>query len=175
MQPQALCRRSGNACAAAICPGGKCLFVPNVNGANVSVFAIDAVTGGLTQVPGSPFGTGGGPYAEVVRHAGKYLYISNSYDKTISVYAINGTSGALTQVSGSPYSTGASAALGLTLDPTGHFLYAADHDSEEVVTFNVDQTSGALVAKHTVRSRGPSIASVVLPGAQPPRITPALP
>jgi len=162
-----------NPFAAAIDPAGKFLFVPNVGGANVSVFAINAVTGGLTQVSGSPFGTGGGPYAEVVSHDGNYLYISNSYDKTISVYAINGTSGALTQISGSPYSTGSSAALGLTLDPTGRFLYAADHDSEEVVTFNVDRTSGALIGKHTVRSRGPAIASVVVSGARAAQYTPA--
>jgi 6-phosphogluconolactonase len=159
--------------AAAIDPAGKFLFVPNVGGRNVSVFAINAVTGGLTQVAGSPFATGGGPYAEVVGHDGKYLYISNSYDKTISVYAINGTSGTLTQISGSPYSTGSSAALGLTLDPTGRFLYAADHDSEEVVTFNVDRTTGALVGKHTVRSRGPAIASVVVSGARAAQYTPA--
>jgi 6-phosphogluconolactonase (cycloisomerase 2 family) len=162
-----------NPFAAAIDPAGKFLFVPNVNGGNVSVFAIDAVTGGLTEVPGSPFATGGGPYAEVLSHDGKYLYISNSFDKTISLYAIDGTSGALTQVLGSPYPTGTSAALGLTLDPTDHYLYAAAHDSEEVVTFNVNQTSGALAAKHTVRSRGPAFASVVVSGAQSAGYTPA--
>jgi 6-phosphogluconolactonase len=162
-----------NPFAVAIDPAGKFLFVPNVNGRNVSVFAINPVTGGLMQVPGSPFVTGGGPWAEVVSHDGKYLYISNSYDKTISVYPINGTSGALTQISGSPYSTGSSAALGLTLDPTGRFLYAADHDSDEFVTFNVDRTTGALVGKHTVRSRGPAIASVVVSGARAAQYTPA--
>src|SRR5260370_24026998 len=78
-----------------------------------------------------------------------------------------------TECPGSPYSTGECAALGLTLDPTGHYLYAADHDSDEVVTFNINQTSGALVAKHTVRSRGPAIASVVVSGAQAAGYTPA--
>src|SRR5258708_28438691 len=89
-----------NPFAAAIDPAGTFLFVPNVNGRNVSVFAIDAVTGGLTQVPGSPFGTGGGPYAEAVSHDGKDLYISNRFDKTISVCAIDGPSGELTQIFG---------------------------------------------------------------------------
>src|SRR5260370_4461074 len=78
-----------------------------------------------------------------------------------------------TECPGSPYSTGECAALGLTLDPTGHYLYAADHDSDEVVTFNINQTSGALVAKHTVRSRGAAIASVVVSGAQAAGYTPA--
>src|SRR5258708_23048606 len=86
---------------------------------------------------------------------------------------MGGRSGAMQQILGSPYATGISGALGLALDSTGHYLYAADHDSEEVVTFNVNQTSGALVAKHTVRSRGPAIASVVLSGDQAAGYTPA--
>ncbi len=47
-------------------PNPTYAFVANANSQNVSVYAIDATTGALTQVPGSPFTTGSYPSSVTV-------------------------------------------------------------------------------------------------------------
>jgi len=44
-------------------PSGKFLYITNWNDANVAVYLINATTGGLTEISGSPFGTGSTPYS----------------------------------------------------------------------------------------------------------------
>lgn len=53
-------RRGFRGRAVAVTPDGRFLFASNVGSSDVSSFAIDAATGGLRQVPGSPFALGPG-------------------------------------------------------------------------------------------------------------------
>lgn len=63
----------------------------------VSAFSVDASTGGLTPVPGSPFPTMGqgreGGYFAATRitstAAGSRLYVSNNHSDTITGFTIN--------------------------------------------------------------------------------------
>ena len=82
----------------AIDPSGKFLFVANGGSNNIQGFAIDAATGALTPVPGSPFTTEVSPYPVVIDPSGKYLYAANNGSSSISAYSIDGTSGALTLI-----------------------------------------------------------------------------
>ena len=45
---------------------------------NISAYEIDAATGGLTAVAGSPFAAGLGPYAITVEPSGKFAYVANA-------------------------------------------------------------------------------------------------
>lgn len=72
---------------------------------NVSVYNINATTGALTPVTGSPFVTGTSPYV-TVNPAGTLAFVANFVSNDVSVYNINATTGALTPVTGSPFASG---------------------------------------------------------------------
>ncbi len=106
---------SGSVAAAAVtnvqvtCVGqvAKFLYVPNALSNNVSAFSVNASTGVLTAVAGSPFATDPAPSLATADPAGKFLYVINRgtsvLPPSMSVYAINPTSGALTENVASPF------------------------------------------------------------------------
>jgi 6-phosphogluconolactonase (cycloisomerase 2 family) len=104
-----------NPTAAASDPSGTFLYVANGNafgtpgGNTVSAFVIDAATGGLTPVPGSPFATATLSTAIAVDPSGKFVYVANGDPpaNNISAFAIDQNTGALTPVPGSPFAAGA--------------------------------------------------------------------
>lgn len=94
----------------AINPAGTFAYV--INGGrddgdgSLSAFRIDATTGALTPVPGSPFATGNTPTSIVFNPAGTFVYVGSLGDvgfRTIVVYRINTKTGVLTQIHGSPF------------------------------------------------------------------------
>jgi 6-phosphogluconolactonase (cycloisomerase 2 family) len=128
----------------AIGGGGKFLYVGmlgTVNANNgVTVFSIDASSGVLTQIAGSPFPTGSEPIRVVTDPSGKFLFTANQQDNNVSAFTIDGTSGALTPVSGSPFATpGAPEALAVSSD--GAFLYVG---ANGLSVFGINGTTGAL-------------------------------
>lgn len=120
-------------------------FRKTVHQAAVLAFAINTTTGTLTPVPGSPFTTGTNSDFTFADLSGRFLYVANFGSMDVSGFTINSTSGALTPIAGSPFATGGGRPDAVTVDPTGHFLYAADDSG---VTgnagFTIDQTTGAL-------------------------------
>ncbi len=97
----------------------------NQYGNSVSAYSIDATSGVLTTVPGSPFAAGAGPTTAAADLTGKFLYVANGDDSTISAYAINSSTGALTAVAGSPFAS-PRAPYGIVVDPAGKCLYVAN-------------------------------------------------
>jgi 6-phosphogluconolactonase len=128
----------------AIGGGGKFLYVGMLGTVNpnnsVTVFSIDASSGVLSQIAGSPFPTGSEPIRVVTDPSGKFLFTANQQDDNVSAFSIDGTSGALTPVSGSPFATqGAPKALAVTAD--GAFLYVG---ANGLSAFGINGTTGAL-------------------------------
>ena len=119
------------------------LYVANNGSNSVSAYAIDATTGALTPVPGSPFAAGIGANGVAVDPKGKYLYVTNGNSNDVSAYAINPASGSLTLVVGSPFSAG-NDPRDTTVDPFGRFLYVADYVSSNVYAYMIDRSTGAL-------------------------------
>ena len=133
---------------ATLTPPGKFLLVAqNFNGAgSVAVFAVDAVSGTLTPVAGSPFSTGGIAVV-VTAHPTKNFVYANSTAGTASAIAgfqIDPNTGVLTPVAGSPFSTGGNGASFVRIDASGKFLYVANSTSNTIQGFTIDQTTGAL-------------------------------
>jgi 3-carboxymuconate cyclase len=126
------------------------------NGPNsVTAFSV-AANGALTQVPGSPFltggnGLGGGFFGAVhinVTLVGSFLYVTNDGSNNISAFTINPATGALTTVPGSPFSTGVSSGhlgISLAVTPDNRFLYAANIGSSNISIFSI-AANGALMA-----------------------------
>ncbi len=131
---------------AALSPSGGFLYILNYGDGTISAFTVNQTTGALTAVAGSPFLVGDiFPAAAVVSPKGNFLFVANfsaNNAGSISVFTINATTGVLTPVTGSPF-TGSGPANGITIDPTGNFLYVA---ANGVDAYTVNQTTGALTA-----------------------------
>ena len=84
-------------------PQGALLFAANSGSNNVSAYAIDASTGALGQVAGSPFATGGvGPSAVAVDADTSFAYVTEQASHDIAAFSI-ASNGALQPVKGSPF------------------------------------------------------------------------
>lgn len=74
---------------------------------------------------------------------GKFLYASNRGDvNTIAIYRINNTDGKLTSLGFQ--STLGKAPRNFSIDPSGNFLLAENQNSDEIVIFNRNSTTGLL-------------------------------
>ena len=118
-------------------------YVTNENVNNISGFSINATTGALTSVSGSPFATGTSPIGIAVDPAGKFVYAANANSKNVSGYSINTSTGALTQVPGSPFAAG-SHPVAAAVDPKGLFAYVPNVADSTVSAYTINASTGAL-------------------------------
>jgi 6-phosphogluconolactonase (cycloisomerase 2 family) len=91
-------------------PTGAFLYVSNSGDGTVSAFTINASTGELTGIAGSPFVASGTaspntPTAVQIDPSGQFAYVANGDAGNVTIFTINLTTGALTPVAGGPVST----------------------------------------------------------------------
>lgn len=127
-------------------PDGKYAYVISELASTVTAFDFDAKKGSLTAIqtittlPADFHGESS--TAEVQVHpSGKFLYGSNRGHDSIAVFAI-AKDGKLTLVEHMP--TQGKTPRNFGIDPGGAFLLAANQDSDTVVAFRIDQTTGRL-------------------------------
>ncbi|HEX5046863.1 MAG TPA: beta-propeller fold lactonase family protein [Gammaproteobacteria bacterium] len=96
-----------NVIVACVTRTAKFLFVTNPGSNTVSGYSINAVTGQLTAVPGSPFATGARPEYVTAEPSGKFVYVttfgSAAEPARIFGFNLNAGTGALTQLANSPF------------------------------------------------------------------------
>lgn len=133
---------------------GKFLYA--YGGQGVYTFAIDASTGAITPIAGSPFAaaTPSSPgYTQAatlmaVDQMNKFLYVSTS--KGIYAYTIDQSTGALTSVTGSPFAATVTGSWTIAITPNDSYLYqlqastGASNSAASIYAYSVNQTSGAL-------------------------------
>jgi 6-phosphogluconolactonase len=131
----------------AVDPTNALVYAANYFDANIMGYSIGAggTAGQLTAVPGSPFPFQAGlptnqPYALAVYPKGGFLYITDSVANSVDEY-VYGANGALGQWI--IYEVGA-APKGVTIDPTGSFLYVANSGDGTVSAFTINATTGEL-------------------------------
>ena len=127
---------------------GKYLYAVNQGSNNVSAYAVDAATGALKAVAGSPFAAGRGAWRPATDPAGKFLFVVNQGANNVSVYAINADTGALTPVPGSPFATGGGP-TGAAVDRSGKWLVVTGGSVSTIWVYALDTTSGALTPAGT--------------------------
>jgi 6-phosphogluconolactonase (cycloisomerase 2 family) len=127
----------------------KFFYATNLTSNNLSAFSVDATSGVLTPIFGAPFATGANPFGVAADPWAKFVYASNGFnsvtnkaEKSISGFIV-ASNGALTQIPGSPFPAG-SGTTGLTVDPSGRFLYAANFNDFTLSAYSIDRTLGAL-------------------------------
>ncbi len=132
-------------------PNGKFAYVLTEMENSVTAFAFKASNGSL-----SPLQTvstlsvlrkdysGPKEAAEIAVHpGGKFLYASNRANiDTISTFSIDPAGGTLKLKD--EYPTMGKTPRNFAIDPTGKFLLAANQESNNIVVFRVDSTTGAL-------------------------------
>ena len=118
------------------------LYVSTLNGnsGDVEGFSIDAVTGKLMPLAGSPFASFLATGLQV-HPSGKYVYISDEVNG-IRAFSINGMGG-LAEIAGSPFAAHYEP-FGVSVDPTGKFLYTANFVSNDISGYTIDANTGKL-------------------------------
>ena len=83
------------------------VYVVNSVSNNISAYTMNAATGTLSPVSGSPFPAGATPSGGIAADPkGKILYVVNEAGKNVSAYMINSSTGALSSIAGSPFQSG---------------------------------------------------------------------
>ena len=136
----------GNPAGIAIDPTGTFLYASDQY-QSVWGFTIDAQSGVLAAIAGSPFAAGNQPKGLQVDPSGKHLYVTLSNSNSIAAFNIDKTTGVLTQVVGSPFATAPAQftqTYSLTIHPSGKFLYAFNFNGNTVAAFTIDPNTGGL-------------------------------
>jgi 6-phosphogluconolactonase len=143
----------------AIDPTGKFLYVGyqfvvvNVGfDGGLAAYSIDAASGALTAVPGSPFGIGGVPDSLAIDASGRFLIVSIfplGGGSRLAVFSIDPGTGALTSVPGSFGPT--YVWLAVAADTSGPYVYAGTvsqtaNNPATVFVLSIDQATGALAS-----------------------------
>lgn len=126
-------------------------YVANYHSANITAFSINANTGALTEVAGSPFAAGQCLSFIAVHPSGRFAYVVHKsldfLSDQISGYSISDFTGALSPLAGSPLVTGAPSTdsfASISFDPSGRFAYVANGTMDNVSAYSVNTVTGAL-------------------------------
>ena len=120
---------------------GNFLFASNTGSNDVSVFSINAGSGTLSLVAGSPFATGGSGGVGISLSStpdGRFLMAANGGSNNLTVFSI-ASSGAVTPIGGSPFPA-LSFPEGIKVSPDGKFLAVAEPFSNQVEMFSIAST-----------------------------------
>ena len=133
-------------------PNGKIVYLIHEVANTISVLAWDGEKGALNEIQNIATlpadYTAKSTCAEIQIHpGGKFLYASNRHaakDKsaTIAVFSIDDKNGRLTLIQQAP--TFGDTPRNFTLDPTGRWLLASNQDSDTLILYSVDQSTGKL-------------------------------
>ena len=138
---------------------GRSLYVINELGGSVSTYACDPKTGALTfrqTVPTLPIDFKGENTCAEIRLSpdGRFVYGSNRGHDSIAVFSRSQTDGTLTLVEIVP--CGGKHPRNFNLTPDGRWLVCASRDTNNLVSFRIDEKSGRLTPSgHAVTIAAP--------------------
>ena len=107
--------------------------------ATVAAYTINATTGAMNEIAGSPYVAGIWPHFIELDPSGKFAYVTGRDDDVVYAFEVNEATGALTRVAGSPF-LGVGAVL--VAHPSGKFVYLISSGS--IKAYMIDVSTGAL-------------------------------
>jgi 6-phosphogluconolactonase (cycloisomerase 2 family) len=139
---------------------GRFAYVANSGAGTISAYTVDATTGALTQLAGSPIVITGSKelYQAQIDPSGSFLYVLDRGANEVYAFQINQSSGLLVNISGSPYATGRTP-VSLAFDSSGAYMYVANNGDNTISAFTLTFASGALAPV--------SGSPFTIPGANP--------
>jgi 6-phosphogluconolactonase len=129
----------------------KSVYVADSGDNDLSAYTVDALSGALSPITGSPFSAGSSPQSVAVDVRGKLAYLANKASNNISGYTIDQSTGAIIQMTGSAFPAGSSPAA-VAIDPSDRFVYVANASSNDISIFNIDPASGNLAPVTSIPS-----------------------
>ena len=149
---------------------GRLAYVVNGAAGSLSGYTINATTGALTQLTGSPLAVAG---SSSLRQAqidptGSFLYVVDSGADVIFAYKINQVTGGVSPISGSPFATGKTP-VSLAFNYGGAYLYVANTGDNTISAFTVAFATGVLApiagSPFLVSGANPGPAQIITAGA----------
>ena len=121
----------------------KFLYVSDLFGDSIDAFSIDAASGAISPVPGSPFSLGPFPPHYLAGGlatdpSGRFLFVTEITNWGVATFTINGQTGSLTQTATSPVASDGRAPIALAVHPSGKFLYVANMFDANISGFAID-------------------------------------
>ena len=134
-------------------------------------YAVNAVTGALVALAGSPCDsgilTGVG-----VDPSGRFAYATLSASNEVRAYAISDSTGSLSAIVGSQLNGGGTNPVDIVVDPLGQFVYMANYGGS-VSAFTINSVSGGLAAvSGSPFPTAPALISGKVPGANSVTVDP---
>lgn len=124
-------------------PSGRFVVAVSSTTDRLMVFRLDAATGGLQPVPGSPFASGTrSPFSLRFHPSGRFAYVGSRFSG-VGAYSFDPASGALSPLADSPFPA-QRRTRELTIHPSGKFLYAVNGYSNSVSAYQIDERTGGL-------------------------------
>lgn len=130
-------------------PNFSLLYVANKFSSDVSIFKVDASSGALTALAGSPFAVGDQNTQEgistiAVDPSGKFLFVANTLTG-FWAYSVNSTTGALTALPRAPFQVDAMQPTSIAVHRNGKFVYIAGSSiPSSITTYSIDATAGTV-------------------------------
>lgn len=119
---------------------GTYYYVGGNQGNNIAGFSVDATTGVLTTLAGSPFASGGvSPLAYGIDGSGRLF----SVDNTNFIRAFTSSSGVLTPVTGNPFTSGLTQRRFGLIHPNQNFYVVAGNTGNNVGVYQISGTGAA--------------------------------
>jgi 6-phosphogluconolactonase len=128
-------------------PNGRWLYLIEELSNRVTLFTWDPTGGRLDAqqtVPTLPSGFGGENIAAelLVRSDGRFAYASNRGHDSVAIFAVDRVDGRLTPVA--HVASGGRTPRYMAIDPSNHWLFVANIDSDTIAQFRIDQATGEL-------------------------------
>jgi hypothetical protein len=138
----------------AVSPDESRLYVANNGDATISAFSINATTGVLTEIAGSPFAIANDvkPFAGAVDPSGGHYYAA--CQDGVRVFSIDAGTGSLTAQPSLDVAIAGRVEGDLLIHPSGQSVYVADHGHDKVQVYTLDASTGALTFASTTASSG---------------------
>ena len=156
---------TGSLTRVAIDPSGELAIVGNAAASlagnrqpdNLTAWHVDADSGALTPVVGSPFSTNSvAPLSLAFDPTGHFVYVWNEFDSaggmrsTIASFAVDSAAGTLAAVSGSPFTLQAFGTLFFAPDTKYAFMPLPLNRSDGIESYRLDGESGAVTVGATI-------------------------
>lgn len=130
-------------------PNGRFVYAANLGnipavGPNISAYTVDAATGQL--IPGSPAGTGEGPFDMAFSPDVAFAYVAAETSNFIWEYSINPSSGLLSLIR-APISDGTQPTA-IRFHPSGNFAYVVYAGTNRVALYDVNTATGELTLRN---------------------------
>ena len=128
-------------------PDGHFAYLIEELGGMVDVFHYDPATGALDSIQriAAHPDTASGPWRSSDIHLspdGRFLYASNRAETTVTLFSVDKEKGTLRRMA--VESTFGREPRNFTVDPTGNWLLVGDQDSNRIVVYRIDKTTGEL-------------------------------